>query len=247
VHTMRLPMVLFFALVLTIAAANACSYPPGRPAREAVVLPPEKNLNFDSLYGQNCAGCHGEGGSGGGAMALANGVYLAIANDDIIRRITAEGVPGTTMPAFAQKSGGMLTDAQINAIVAGIRQRGNKADFVGSAPPSYAATAPGDAIHGAEVYNTFCLSCHGPAGRGGSRASSIVDSAFLALVSDQFLRTVVIAGRPELGAPDWRRNVPGKPMSEQDVSDAVAWLSAQRPTFPSQSVSTATSGTGATP
>ena len=180
-------------------------------------------------------------------MALANGVYLAIASDDTIRRITAEGVRGTTMPAFAQKSGGMLTDAQINVIVMGIRQREIKADFAGSAPPSYAATAPGDAIHGAEVYNTFCLSCHGPAGRGGSRASSIVDGAFLVLVSNQFLRTVVIAGRPELGAPDWRSNVPGKPMSKQDVSDVVAWLSAQRPSFPSQSASTENSGTGATP
>jgi hypothetical protein len=56
-----------------------------------------------------------------------------------------------------------------------------------------------------------------------------VDESFLNLVSDQYLRTIVIVGRPELGAPDWRGNVPGKPMSQQDVSDVVAWLSAQRP------------------
>ena len=34
---------------------------------------------------------------------------------------------------------------------------------------------------------------------------------------------------PELGAPDFRGNVPGKPMSPDDVSDVVAWLAAQRP------------------
>jgi len=56
-----------------------------------------------------------------------------------------------------------------------------------------------------------------------------VDEAFLTLASDQYLRTIVIVGRPELGAPDWRGNVPGKPMSQQDISDVVAWLSAQRP------------------
>jgi cytochrome c oxidase cbb3-type subunit 3 len=41
-------------------------------------------------------------------------------------------------------------------------------------------------------------------------------------------------GRPELGAPDWRSNVPGKPMSAQEVSDVVAWLASQRPKFPGQ-------------
>ena len=44
----------------------------------------------------------------------------------------------------------------------------------------------------------------------------------------------MIVGRPELGAPDWRGNVAGKPMSAQDVSDVTAWLVSQRPKFPGQ-------------
>jgi hypothetical protein len=59
-----------------------------------------------------------------------------------------------------------------------------------------------------------------------------VDGSYLALASDQGLRTTVIAGRPELGAPDWRGNVPGRPMTPQDIADVVAWLSAQRLAFP---------------
>jgi mono/diheme cytochrome c family protein len=81
------------------------------------------------------------------------------------------------------------------------------------------------------VFATYCASCHGAGGRGG-RASSIVDGSYLALVSDQGLRTTVIAGRPELGAPDWRGNVPGRPMTPQEITDVVAWLSAQRLPFP---------------
>ena len=38
-------------------------------------------------------------------------------------------------------------------------------------------------------------------GRGGEKASSIVNGSFLALLNDQELRTIVIVGRPELGAP----------------------------------------------
>jgi cytochrome c oxidase cbb3-type subunit 3/ubiquinol-cytochrome c reductase cytochrome c subunit len=51
----------------------------------------------------------------------------------------------------------------------------------------------------------------------------------LSLVSDQVLRTVVIAGRPDIGQPDWRSDVPGHPMSDQEVTDVVGWLSSQRP------------------
>jgi cytochrome c oxidase cbb3-type subunit 3/ubiquinol-cytochrome c reductase cytochrome c subunit len=37
-----------------------------------------------------------------------------------------------------------------------------------------------------------------------------------------------------LGAPDWRGDVPGHPMSAQEISDVVAWLAAQRPKLPGQ-------------
>ena len=82
------------------------------------------------------------------------------------------------------------------------------------------------------LFASGCAGCHGNNGQGGDRASSIVHGSYLALVSDQGLRTAVIAGRPDLGAPDWRGNVPGKSMTPQDVADVVAWLAAQRPRFP---------------
>jgi mono/diheme cytochrome c family protein len=196
-------------------------------------------VNFDVLYGQNCAGCHGVEGSGGAAMSLANPTFLAIADDDVIRHTAANGVPGTPMPAFAQSAGGMLTDKQIDALVRGIRSWAKPQALRGTTAPAYAAQAPGDAQRGANAYRTYCSSCHGADGRGGSKASSIVDGSYLALVSDQQLRTIVIAGRPELGAPDWRGDVEGRPMSPQDISDVVAWLSSQRPKFPGQPYSTA--------
>ena len=74
---------------------------------------------------------------------------------------------------------------------------------------------------------------------------SIVDGSFLALVSNQSLRTTVIVGRRELGAPDWRGNVPGTPMSEEDVSDVVAWLAAQRPEVAGQPYPAAQAAIGA--
>jgi mono/diheme cytochrome c family protein len=162
-------------------------------------------------------------------MALADPVYLAIADDVAVQKATAGGIRGTAMPGFAQSAGGMLTDKQIDVIANGIRSRWGKPGILeGSNPPSYFAKSVGSAAQGALVFQTYCGSCHGPDGRGGTKGSAVTNDVFLTLVSDQNLRTVVIAGRPELGAPDWRGNVPGKPMSEQEITDVVAWLASQR-------------------
>jgi len=206
----------------------ACSSSLGRPGPHSDVVPPDQILELKILYGQNCAGCHGAGGSGGAAVALRDPVFLAIADDSAIRNATSNGVRGTAMPAFAQSAGGMLTDKQIDALVSGIRSWARPDNLRGANPPSYVAKTAGSAQHGAEVYQTFCSSCHGPKGTGGTRASSIVDRSYLALVSDQYLRTEVIAGRPDLGAPDWREDVPGRPLSDQEVTDVVAWLASRR-------------------
>ena len=87
-----------------------------------------------------------------------------------------------------------------------------------------------DSIKGPDLFQAYCASCHGAAGAAGkSKAGSITDPAFLSLVSDQVLRTVVIAGRPDIDQPDWRNDLSGHPMSDQEVTDVVGWLSSQRP------------------
>lgn len=221
------------AVVVCLAVA-VCTHSLGIGRADAEVTPPSEIVDFNVLYGQNCAGCHGVGGKGGAAIALANPVFLAIADDAVIRRTAAKGVPGTPMPAFAQSAGGMLTEKQVDSLVRGIRSWAKPDALANTTLPPYAAPAPGDPQRGADAYRKYCSSCHGANGQGGNRASSVVDGSYLALVSDQQLRTIVIAGRPELGGPDWRGDVEGLPLSAQDISDVVAWLSSQRPKFPGQ-------------
>jgi cytochrome c oxidase cbb3-type subunit III len=234
-----------FAAVGLSALLCGCANAPGRPVAGDIPVVPSEVTDFKVLYGENCSGCHGNDGKGGAAIALADPVYLAIADDTVLRHATADGISGTSMPAFAQSAGGMLTDKQIDALVQGMRQRWAQPDILrGANPPSYSSADPGDVSRGSAAYAEFCSSCHGAGGRGGQKASSIVDGSFLALLDNQELRTLVIVGRPELGAPDWRANVPGKPMSPQDVSDVVAWLAAQRAKFPGQPYSTSDKSTG---
>ena len=224
-----------FCLALAALLLGGCDLSHGRPGKDSETLAPDEILDFTILYAENCAGCHGTDGRGGAAIALANPVYLAIADDAAMRKVIAQGVRGTSMPAFARSSGGMLTDKQIDVITTQIRARwGRPGILEGVTVPSYTARSAGDAARGELAYKTYCESCHGAEGHGAQKASAITDGAFLALVSDQGLRTVVIAGRSELNAPDWRGNVPGKPMSEQEVTDVVAWLASKRARNPGQ-------------
>lgn len=223
-----------FVLLVAVFGMTACNDLPGRPGPGPEVRRPDENLDFRILFKENCSGCHGEDGKGGVSIALSNPVYLAIADDSTIRKVVTSGVHGGGMPAFAQSSGGILTDKQIDVLVGGIRGWAGAGSAKEAGLPPYAASGPGDAKHGAEVYATFCSSCHGADGQGGKGGSSIVNGSYLALVSDQYLRTVVIAGRPDIGQPDWRNDVAGHAMTDQDISDVVAWLTAQRPQFPGQ-------------
>ena len=240
---MKLHIALVALALLAMLAFPACSRLSGKPAPGPEVPRPDSILDPVTLFSQNCSGCHGAEGRNGPAMALSDPLYLAIADDDTLRTTIARGRPGTAMSAFAQKEGGMLTDEQINAIVRGIRQRWAKPDQIsGAATPPYAAKIGGSPQRGETVYASFCASCHGSGAAGGPKAGAITNGAYLSLVSDQGLRTLVITGRPDFDAPDWRGNVPGRPMTDQEITDVVAWLVAQRPSGLQTTVSSSSGG-----
>ena len=230
----RIPYLCTFA-ILSLVLLSACSTPHGQPENGSEAFAPNQVVDFGTLYGQNCAACHGAEGRGGASIALANPVYLAIVDENAAHNVVANGVRGTSMPAFAQSAGGVLTDEQINVVTSGVFSRWERKGILdGTNPPSYAAKTTGDAFHGEIVFGTYCASCHGSEGHGGSKGSAVTDGSLLALVSNQELRTIVITGRPELGAPDWRGNVPGKAMTDQEITDVVAWLASRRVQNPGQ-------------
>ena len=85
------------------------------------------------LYAAACGSCHDQGrqASNGTALHLALGTAMTVPTSANLIRITLEGIapppgePGRTMPGFAQA----LTDAQVKALMAYIRER------FGRAPP----------------------------------------------------------------------------------------------------------------
>jgi len=220
-------------------ALTGCEGLPGRPRPDARELAPTEIMTFAPLYARNCAGCHGEAGRLGAARPLNDAVYLAMVPTDRMRQVIATGIQGTAQPAFALSAGGSLTDQQIDVLVRGIKERWQRPDVVADYQvPTYAAAGPApsgsvaDVDRGRAVFAAVCAGCHGQDGQGGPRGGAVTDPSYLALVSDQHLRTTVIAGRSDLGMPDWRLDGAAAPLTPQQVSDVVAWLVAQRRPVP---------------
>lgn len=229
----------FVLLVCTACLGSLGCEAPGKPTH-AEPSRPDEVLDFPTLYKQNCAGCHGKDGKGGAALPLANPVYLAVAGINNVQRITASGVAGTSMPPFARSGGGTLSDCQISVLTRGIIDSWGHAGTVQPIP--YESRAAGDPLSGQAGYATFCARCHGTKGTGvkndsGIWTDSIVDPSYLALVSDQYLRSIIIAGLPEQNMPDWRFDLPGlnaRAMTDQEITDIIAWIVSHRVAAPGQ-------------
>jgi mono/diheme cytochrome c family protein len=244
------PVVLALAAGALVACCG-CAHVPGAPTEASEVSRPDKQLDFHALYRENCAGCHGENGRGGAAIPLNNPAYLAYAGPQNLRTATAKGVSATMMPALATSSGGMLTDQQVDALIQGMmREWGNPSGFASISLPSYTASSSGNSDNGQKAYAAACARCHGADGAGvktpdptttGQQvetAHSIVDPSYLALVNDQSLRSYVVAGHLDDNAPDWRSYISGRALSEEEITDIVAWIASHRAPVAQQSINT---------
>lgn len=211
----------------TLAGCNGVG---ASPREDPPYVRPDQIVDFWVLYNQNCSACHGRNGQNGPALDLANPVYQSIVDDASLRKWITGGMPGTEMPAFGESAGGFLTDKQVEVLIAGMREnwRGRKDGPATTIAPPYAATSQGDAKVGEQFFNAACISCHQKTNE------RVTGSTYLALVSDQALRTITIAGRPDLGQPNWQEVRGGGPLTNEEVTNVVAYLASLRSATPGQ-------------
>ena len=176
------------------------------------------------LYGQHCAVCHGENGTGGVGVPLALPGFLSGVDDAYFRETMRLGRPGRVMPAFTR-----LSDTEVNAIIAHIRSWQKDA-----APSFNTQQVKGDAQHGAKLFTQHCAACHGDQGQGGhgtgvtfSRprdlpiiAPALNNPGFLVAASDSMIKTTLMKGRA--GTPMVSFLEQG--LSEQDINDVVSYV-----------------------
>ncbi|MFV3129031.1 cytochrome-c oxidase, cbb3-type subunit III [Niveispirillum sp. KHB5.9] len=140
------------------------------------------------LFGDNCAACHGVGGSGGpGYPALAAGSWLWGGSPEALAETIRVGInsdhPETRisqMPAFGRDQ--MLTRPDIIAVLAHVRS------LSGAGPASAA---------GQELFTANCAACHGEEGRGMVEmgAPNLTDATWIYGGDEQTIFATVFNGR----------------------------------------------------
>jgi mono/diheme cytochrome c family protein len=212
---MRKPLAVLLLSLLLVGCE-----PWGKPA-----APQKEVADFQTLFRDNCSGCHGAEGRGGAGRILNDGLYLAFIPKESLRNVIEHGRAGTAMPAWGRADGGPLTPEQISLLVDGMERNWAKAfNLRGVTLPAYeAAGAVGDSARGKKLFLRDCFACHAK----GGLAGPLNDPAYLSLTTRQNLRTSIVVGRPDLGMPDYRVLNLGRPLSEQDIADLVTYLAGE--------------------
>ncbi|MAT81869.1 MAG: cytochrome C [Phycisphaerae bacterium] len=221
---------------------SGCDWMPGKPTEADKPVIRTTITNFETLWTNQCSGCHGADGRWGPARPMNDPLYLAIVDKDYVTKVISDGVPNSLMPPYAIHNGGSMTDEQIKDVVDGMwKHWANPTATQGMSLPSIQGDL-GTASRGEKLFKTYCSECHGDDGNGG-KAGSVVDSTFLSLVSDQALRSAIICGRIDLGMPNYAGYAGGHkhggrsklaPLNDSQISDIVAWLASHRVTYPGQ-------------
>ncbi len=177
-----------------------------------------------ALYATYCAVCHGTDGrtvaSVTNAPQLNSQGLLTVAGDEFLFQSIAQGRPGqvdpsrpgTKMPAFGSAAQRILTDAEIEAVVAHLRAWQTAPSV--ALDPSY--TAAGDPTAGAVLYGEACAVCHGPDGWG-TEAPRLAGATFQATASDAFIRHTIQHGRPGTKMQPF-------PYDETQLADLIAFV-----------------------
>ena len=128
-----------------------------------------------SLFGVFCVACHGARGEGrkfpglpanvpSVLPAIGDAEFLALADDDFLRKTITHGRPGRRMPAWGTNDGGLRPE-EIDAVVHYLRS-------LEPHPPTFEAVmaSPVDAAKGTELFARHCSPCHGKIGEGSAVA-----------------------------------------------------------------------------
>jgi mono/diheme cytochrome c family protein len=177
------------------------------------------------LFAQNCSACHGEFGEGGPNPArvgesippISTSDFLKTRDDSTIRAIIAMGQPDLGMPPFGPSNGGLLSDDEIDAIVAFIRSwEGNPLVIEPTPIPTPAPTVTG--FSDAEMYANLCAQCHGPSGEGGT-GPALNTTEFQQTTPDQEIFDTINLGLESTPMIAW-----GKLLSADQIGQLVQFI-----------------------
>jgi len=171
-----------------------------------------------TVYGENCAACHGGNGSGTTiAPALNTDELRAKPTEDILASIN-NGVSGTLMASWKDT----LTIEQIDAVVAFLQRwpeiEASGVEFPEITVPEF-ESSPELIAAGDQLFHIACKACHGVDGYGTQMAPSLNNPTFLADTPDAAIYQIINGGVPDTLMPTW-----GTRLSDEEIRSLVAFI-----------------------
>jgi cytochrome c oxidase cbb3-type subunit I/II len=154
-----------------------------------------------NLFAENCASCHGSGGSGDGAASpslLPKPADLTAArfSDERLSSVLWNGIAGSSMPPWRQ-----LPAEDLRALIAYIQSLQRPT----AAPSGQDATPPSE---GLPYFAAYCASCHGATGAGNGLVAGALSPAptnfHLKKPSEERVLDVLENGVPGTAMPPWK-------------------------------------------
>ncbi|MBI3694183.1 MAG: c-type cytochrome [Acidobacteria bacterium] len=174
--------------------------------------------NGEALYKQYCASCHDTGlytrwdkNFQRFVPAIRNPSFVRTEDDECLLANVEEGRPGTFMPAWGPKAGG-LSKPEMEALVAYLR---------GAVKPAELAAAPagGSVERGRTLFGRNCAGCHGAQGQG-LIAPALANPVFQKAATDAFIAETIRSGRENTPMPAFARAGFG----QAEIADLIAHI-----------------------
>jgi mono/diheme cytochrome c family protein len=150
------------------------------------------------------------------------------------------------MPAWSQKNGGPLTDAEIEALVlyilswetGGVPALSPTPTFTPRPPITPVPNVEGDPNRGSVLYTENCAVCHGANGEG--RVGATLVKVWPAIRADLRIKATIERGVPGSPMLAWSQ-ANGGPLTGEDIDDIVAFImSREAPELPAELAPTPT-------
>jgi cytochrome c oxidase cbb3-type subunit III len=198
------------------------------PAQAQEEIDVEKLTRGAEIYHENCALCHGANGEGRIGATLSKD-WPSIRPDLTVKTTIANGISGSTMPAWSQTNGGPLTDEQIEDVTyyilswqsSGVPQVNFGPTSTPRPPLEPIPGVVGDPNRGAVLYDENCAVCHGANGEGRSGAN--LSDSWASIRADLTVKTTISNGISGSTMPAWAQ-ANGGPLTETDINDITSFV-----------------------
>jgi mono/diheme cytochrome c family protein len=231
-------MGLLATLIIVVVAGVAVMREPSRQEDALIDQRIEAVRAGTDLFAENCAVCHGSSGEGLGATPALNSPAVRDMDYDVLTHTVERGRYNTVMAAYSVDEGGILTNAEIENLVAVIQYANwetvaARVDALGLTPSepvvvevtddmlaSVRSLPDGETVAaGLQVYATECVACHGANGEGTTLAPVLNSQEVRDRLTDADFTRTIEQGVPGTLMASWRNA-----LTSDEIASVVVML-----------------------